>query len=124
MAAGARKHVTRTPPKKALARPPKAAVKPARPIARVSTGARGKLAVLANDPEFQKQVARHIEAGVLAESLVKALVNLFANAKTTTVPPVSDEAMKAAEAFLAEVAKHNGPPPTEAELDEMIRSWA
>lgn len=126
MTASARKNAPRSAPKKpqAGARPRKPVVKATRPVARVSEGARGELAVLANDPDFQKQVAQHIATGVLAQSLLQAIVKIVTDGKWTSPPPLSTEAMQAAAEFLAEVAKHNGPPPSEDELDEMLRSWA
>lgn len=127
MTANARKNAPRTAPKKRPARRAtgaKPAPRPERRVARVSEGALGKLAVLANDPEFQKQIAQHIERGVLVQAFGKALREIFASPKWTRETAVSDDAMKAAAEFLDEVARHNGPPPSEAELDEMIRSWA
>lgn len=128
MTASARKNAPRGTPKKrpARARPATKPTlgKPSRRVARVSEGPVGKLAVLANDADFQKQIAQHIERGVLAQGLANALREIFASAKWTREPAVSGDAMKAAEEFLAEVAKHSGPPPSDDELEEMLRSWA
>lgn len=123
MAHSARKPTASSSKRKPAARAAaKAVSKTTRPVARVSEGARGQLAVLANDPEFQTRVAQQLVAGAAAGKFAQIIRGLLTG--LAPAPLVSDDAMMAAAEFMAEVAKHNGPPPSDDELDEMVRSWA
>lgn len=128
MSANARKPSTAASPKRRPAKPraPRAPEPSKRPIARVSE-VDGAIAVLANDPEFQKKVANQIALGagaqVLGRIIGDVLRQLAASKRGDVGPAVPPEGMRAAAEFLAEVLKYNDEP-SDDEIEEMVRSWS
>lgn len=100
---------------------------PKRPTARVSE-VDGAIAVLANDPEFQRRVAEQMAAGKAAQQLGRAIVELMrgfgAAQRGEAIPIVSEDASRAASDFLSLVEQHNAPVPSDDEVTEMVRSWS
>jgi hypothetical protein len=112
-------------PKKRPAKPRKPEV-PRRPVARVSE-VDGAIAVLANDPEFQKEVADQIAVGAGAQVLGRIFSDILskfaASNEGRALPAVAPEGMRAAAELFAEVLKHNDEP-SDDEIDAMVRSWS
>jgi hypothetical protein len=129
-------------PKQRSTRGSAAAPKRARPtsgkrkVARVSEGAAGALAVLANDPEFQRKVAAAIERGPQLRAAIKrAEANVRRIAEKIDEMRAEEDAkrrkeggqpspaqMKAREALYQQMVAH-GRAPTDDEIAEALGSW-
>jgi hypothetical protein len=88
----------------------------------------GAIAVLANDPEFQRKVAEQMAVGKAAQQFGRMIADLIrgvgAARRGEPIPSVSEDAMRAAAEFFARVQEHNGPGPSDEEVEEMVRSWS
>jgi hypothetical protein len=107
-------------------RVPRKGTLPKRPTARISE-VDGAIAVLANDPEFQKRVAEQMAVGKAAQEFGRMLVEVFRRVGAAQGgergPLVSHDAMQAAADFLSSVEEHNEPA-TDDDVAEMVRSWS
>ncbi|MBN8613199.1 MAG: hypothetical protein J0L92_21585 [Deltaproteobacteria bacterium] len=88
----------------------------------------GAIAVLANDPDFQRKVAEQMAAGKAAQqfrSVIAELIRGFAASRRgELLPSVSDDAMQAAAEFFARVQEHNEAGASDDDVEEMVRSWS
>ena len=124
MPAPARKTTSGPTKRDTSKRAPRKVTLPKRPTARVSE-VDGAIAVLANDPDFQRRVAEQMAAGKAAQQIGRAIVEIlrgFGAAQRGEV--VSDDASRAASDFLRLVEQHNTPLPSDDDVTEMVRSWS
>jgi hypothetical protein len=127
MPAPARKTTSGATKRDTSKRGARTATLPKRSTARVSE-VDGAIAVLANDPEFQRRVAEQMAAGNAAQQIGRVIVELIRGFRPTprgeAIPLVSDDAAQAAFDFLRLVEQHNAPVPSDDEVTEMVRSWS